>query len=504
MVETIGRCLGETSPMKVDFVSKKTPTVGEYVYLKYNNQIVLGMIDSLFRGSTTLSNDILNPETIEKILKIEGNIDHYVRGSVTILGDKDKLQIPKTPAPPGTEVIKADVELLKEVFGRSNGIRIGSILTEPEVPVMLDVNKMVSRHLAILAMTGSGKSNTTSIIIDQLLAIGGTMVVFDMHSEYGNAKFPNGEIKEIAPQLNPRDLDFNEFKELAVINDNAVNQERYLRDAYEYADDLTTEGESTNFIETMESKLNSIELELENEGTQSEKNTVKQVLYKLNDLKRKYKKILNSTDVADIVSILEPGKANIIRLGSIDERATDIIVKHVLSKILYRRKNAINNPNAETLDFPVFCIIEEAHMLASSRRGTRSKSVIGKIAREGRKFGVGLCLVSQSPKSLDSEILSQVNNMIILRLIEPGDQRHVRESSESLSEDLLNQLPALNIGEAVVLGQMTKLPTMVKVDEFKGKTVGNDLNITDLWMKSKREREESIKKGINDIDELGI
>ena len=166
MVETIGRCLGETSPMKVDFVSKKTPTVGEYVYLKYNNQIVLGMIDSLFRGSTTLSNDILNPETIEKILKIEGNIDHYVRGSVTILGDKDKLQIPKTPAPPGTEVIKADVELLKEVFGRSNGIRIGSILTEPEVPVMLDVNKMVSRHLAILAMTGSGKSNTTSIIID--------------------------------------------------------------------------------------------------------------------------------------------------------------------------------------------------------------------------------------------------------------------------------------------------------------------------------------------------
>ena len=94
--------------------------------------------------------------------------------------------------------------------------------------------------------------------------------------------------------------------------------------------------------------------------------------------------------------------------------------------------------------------------------------------------------------------------MIILRLIEPGDQRHVQESSESLSEDLLNQLPALNIGEAVVLGQMTKLPTMVKVDEFKGKTVGNDLNITDLWMKSKREREESIKKGINDIDELGI
>ena len=75
MVETIGRCLGETSPMKVDFVSKKTPTVGEYVYLKYNNQIVLGMIDSLFRGSTTLSNDILNPETIEKILKIEIKIN---------------------------------------------------------------------------------------------------------------------------------------------------------------------------------------------------------------------------------------------------------------------------------------------------------------------------------------------------------------------------------------------------------------------------------------------
>ncbi|RAP52353.1 MAG: hypothetical protein BZ137_08785 [Methanosphaera sp. rholeuAM130] len=175
----------------------------------------------------------------------------------------------------------------------------------------------------------------------------------------------------------------------------------------------------------------------------------------------------------------------------------------MLNNILIRRKNKIdNNYDGKTLDFPVFCIIEEAHNLASNARDTKSKYTISKIAREGRKFGVGLCLVSQSPKALDSATLSQINNLIILRLVEPGDQKHVQKSSESLSNDLLEQLPSLNIGEAVILGQMTKIPTMVKIDEFKGKTVGNDLDIVKLWQIDKQEREEKRKQAEEELDLL--
>lgn len=497
--------MGETSPLTVSFVSKKTPLVGEYVYLEYDNKIVLGMIESLLRGSTTLGDDILNPETIAKILNIEGNLDHYIRGKITILGDKDNLQIPRTPAPPGTEVKKADVNLLREVFEQKNGIRIGSILTEPDVPVKLDVNKMVSRHLAILAMTGAGKSNATSVIIDQLLAIGGTIMIFDMHSEYGRTDFPNGEKKTILPKINPRDLSLGEYKQLANMGENATNQIKYLRDAYDYANDLVKDGEVTDFIDTMLEQLETTLTKLENEENKrtSHIDAVRQVTFKIEDLRSKYIKILDSVDVDDIIDTIESGKVNIMGLGSIDERMTDILVDHTLNNILNRRRNAITNSKGKTLDYPIFCIIEEAHMLASEKRNTRSKYTIGRIAREGRKFGVGLCLISQSPKSLDSEALSQVNNMIILRLVEPGDQTHVQRSSESLSEDLLKQLPSLNIGEAIIVGQMTKIPTMVKIDEFKGKTIGNDLDIVGLWQKAKREKEERIQNGFDDLKDLG-
>ena len=116
-------------------------------------------------------------------------------------------------------------------------------------------------------------------------------------------------------------------------------------------------------------------------------------------------------------------------------------------------------------------------MLAPFDKETLSKYWIGRIAREGRKFGIGLCLVSQRPKRLDSDSLSQANNMIILKLVEPSDQRYVQQASEALSQDLLEQLPSLNIGETVIIGPCIKVHALVKIEEFKGKLVGTDPNV---------------------------
>ena len=135
----------------------------------------------------------------------------------------------------------------------------------------------------------------------------------------------------------------------------------------------------------------------------------------------------------------------------------------------------------DSMRAPVFVVLEEAHILAPKDRPTMSKLWIGRIAREGRKFGVGLCLVSQRPKGLDVDSLSQVNNMIILKLVEPSDQRHVQQASEQLSEDLLRQLPALNVGEAVIIGPMLPFPAMVKIDKFEGRLGGSDINVLEEW-----------------------
>lgn len=504
MEDIIGRCYGETSPGKVSFISKKIPSVNEYVYFDFNGRTIMGIIDSLLRGSFTLSDDLLDEDAIGKIVDMEGNSDQYIRGDVTILGDIENLEIPRTPAPIGTPIKRATIEQLDKLFRNNEGIKIGSVLSQPEVEVKLDVNKMVSRHLGILAMTGAGKSNATSVIIDELLAVGGTILVFDMHSEYGKTTFTNGTKKEISAKINPRFLNIYEFKRLARVPDSATNQERFLRDAYKHAKVLDTNGNTRGFIEEMMSYVTdkAEEYASEENKNKSLEDAARQVVFKLDDMRSIYHSILDKTDADDIVNSLELGKVNIIPLSSLDEVATDIIVNHVLSEILRRRKNAVTTGEDPTLDFPIFNVIEEAHILASQKRDTRSKGTISRIAREGRKFGVGLCLVSQSPKSLDSESLSQLNNLIILRLVEPSDQAHVQKSSESLSEDLLKKLPSLNVGEAVVLGQMTKVPTLVKIDEFKGKSVGNDLNILHIWQTAKREQEQRKKQSRIELEGL--
>lgn len=495
----IGRCIGETSLTQVSFISKEMPQVGEYVTMEYNNRTILGMIESLVRGSVSLNNEIYNPDTVAKIREIEGD-DYYIKGTVKILGDiNDSLKIPRTPAPPGTEIKKAPSDILKDIFDIENSLKLGTLINQSDVEVGIDINKMVSRHLAILAMTGAGKSNTVSVIIDGLLKENGCMLIFDMHSEYVDAEFTNGNVNVIQPMINPKNMDFTEIKKLANLK-NAPIQERYFRKAFYEANQKVREGvaESNDFIELLQIGLEKLYDEGENA---SEKNKIMDVLNKIEDLQIKYDKLLN-TSAGDILKEIKLGKANVLDLGQVDENTAEVLVAHILRRSLRSRKDYVKNGNKDALTYPVFFIVEEAHILAPKNRNPNSKHWITRVAREGRKFGLGLCLVSQSPKSVDEETLSQANNMIILRLVEPKDQRHVQAASESLSEDLVAQLPSLNIGEALVLGLMTKIPTLVKIDEFKGRHRGGDLDILDQWKTSKKNKKKRVKKQRMEIMDL--
>ena len=96
-----------------------------------------------------------------------------------------------------------------------------------------------------------------------------------------------------------------------------------------------------------------------------------------------------------------------------------------------------------------------------------------------------------------------MNNMIILRLVEPEDQRHVQSASESLSQDLVNQLPSLNVGEAIVLGLMSKVPTLVKIDEFKGRRHGDDMDIVSYFKNIKEKEAEEIARQEEETLDMG-
>jgi DNA helicase HerA-like ATPase len=93
--------------------------------------------------------------------------------------------------------------------------------------------------------------------------------------------------------------------------------------------------------------------------------------------------------------------------------------------------------------------------------------------------------------------------MIILKLVEPGDQRHVQQASEALSADLVQQLPSLNVGEALVMGKMIPVPALIKVRLAKTKTGGRDISAVSAW-RAYRESVESSKSKVKDFLELGM
>src|SRR5207237_4604821 len=99
----------------------------------------------------------------------------------------------------------------------------------------------------------------------------------------------------------------------------------------------------------------------------------------------------------------------------------------------------------------------------------RAIGITKQIAQEGRKFGVGLVLISQRPSRLDETTLSQCNSFVIMRMVNPADQNFVRRVIETLGEDEAKLLPDLDVGEALLSGQLIKFPVLVKMKEPRSK-----------------------------------
>ena len=495
----VGICVGETSLTEVTFISDKMPQVGEYVTIEYDGKKVLGMIENLVRGNDALNIDINDFKAIRQISKI-GAEDNYIRGKVKILGDvNDNLKLPRTPVLPGTEIKLADAEILKEIFKVTNPIKLGALVNQSDVEVNVEANPILSRHLAILAMTGAGKSNTVAVLIDQLLGYSVPVFIFDMHGEYKDAEFPNGNVNVIKPKINPQYMTFYEIKKLVNIPSNGYIQERHFRRAFKKAKEMLSDGvaHTNNFLQII---YDILEADSQVEGSDKQ---IVDVMNKIDDSMDRYSNLFDQY-TGNILTSIKKAHANVLDLSQVDESVASVLVSHILRNSLQRSKNAAHSGNKkELLDNSIFFILEEAHILAPNKRDSDSKRWIQRVAREGRKFGLGLCLVSQSPKTVDHDALSQMNNIIILRLVEPEDQRHVQSASESLSQDLINQLPSLNVGEAIVLGLMTRVPTLVKIDKFKGRQHGDDMDIVSHFINSQKDDEKEIDDLEDELLEMG-
>ena len=138
-------------------------------------------------------------------------------------------------------------------------------------------------------------------------------------------------------------------------------------------------------------------------------------------------------------------------------------------------------------------VIEEAHVFMPKNEHTDTKYIASKVAREGRKFGVGLIIVSQRPRTLDPNVLSQMGSLAIMKLVQQEDQSQIESSSESINGKIIEQLPSLNPGEAMLVGQWVNLPSFIRIDEIVERTMGKDPEPVNEWKNNKEKKDMSIE-----------
>ncbi|MEK6650064.1 MAG: helicase HerA-like domain-containing protein, partial [Bacteroidota bacterium] len=142
------------------------------------------------------------------------------------------------------------------------------------------------------------------------------------------------------------------------------------------------------------------------------------------------------------------------------------------------------NPNRR--DFPILLVFEEAHnyLPATGTTNTAARRTVERIAKEGRKYGVSIMVVSQRPVEVSETILSQCNNYVILRLTNPADQNYVRRLIPDTFANLTDVLPSLRQGEALVVGEAISMPLRVQIDFPNPEPDSADIKFYDKWKAS--------------------
>ncbi len=557
----LGYVVGETTPSRVWFTSSRQPRLGEYVVIGDGGDGILGLVEKTSAVSEVEAGlakpHPLPARAFSKVEPLVTRGGDMVRMGMARLvtsvrsAEEGEYQPPKVPPEPGSPVYQAGEDVLAGVFapeisdrdtrirlsgedgkpliykgGRTGNhyLRIGVLASHPSVPVYVNATKMLSRHSAILAVTGAGKSNTVAIIASRLAEAGGSIILFDMHNEYDEDIAP-GKVRVEEARVRPDIFSPHEIADMADIQETASNQRMILSDLHStYWEAFNSMGLSpdapvnmlTAIIEVLQRLTGTRTAGHQSSDSQQERLVAKmleianrrgivkkivgndaalKVLWKLEKLRDRYRSFFSvDKEPLKLGDLVQRGKLTIVKMASLDLKMADMLVAHIVGRIFEARKNKTIGSSGETIERPVLIVLEEAHLLIPARGKTETKSMASRIAREGRKFGVSLCLVSQRPTKLDEDVLSQMNSKFILRTISPEDQAYIMKTSEFISGELSEILPSLSTGEALVTGLMAPLPIVARVDLHPRKRAGRDIDFLEEWLHVKEEVEERIRE----------
>ncbi|GJE26244.1 ATP-binding protein [Methylobacterium organophilum] len=374
---------------------------------------------------------------------------------------------------------------------QERAIKVGCLIARSDVDVTLSASRLVSRHLAILAMTGGGKTVAARRIIRELIQQRYPLLILDPHGDYIGlyktralleAETPGAKIRLFYPELLVQE-DGEELvtKLILQMTSGLTDPQRdYLHGLYDR--EKTKHGEQAlKYIGRLLSRANQEKnnataptgltggnwkgtigaicrgLRIVQDRLDRMERSSKQMRDRLKDLE--FEPLPNPFSQPE--KIIQPGQVSILYLGGYDH-ITQCSLAAITLETLFEFRATLSNKIA-----PFFAVVEEAHtFIPSAREGTQdavSLPVVRRIITEGRKFGTGLMLISQRPSRLDETIISQCNSFLILRLVNPRDQTFVRSVMENLSESDARLIPGFGPGQGIVSGQVVRFPLPVRI-----------------------------------------
>jgi len=427
------------------------------------------------------------------------------------------------PLPQQTVYLTPKSEL-RFIYGHTKGavIRLGEHVGSGGAPCYADMNELLGKHTAVLGSTGSGKSGAVAAIIHSILERGQEtgyanwkprIVILDPHNEYGAAFPAHSKLSTDDGTLSLPYwlLNFQETVALLIGKTEfvATSQANIVKGALM---DARNEGAAALGLEvgaiTVDSpvpyKLANLraKIEADKPPQASKQDSHNSILQKLDVLKADARlKFLMAEWVGGaqdpfpgiVAQLMGDGpQPRVIDLSGVPNEVAGVS-SAVIARTLFNLK--VWQTSEERATDPVLLVCEEAHRYVPNSGEAQyeaAQEAIRRIAKEGRKYGVGLLLVSQRPSEVEATVLSQCNSWVVLRVTNDSDREHVKAILPDSMAGLTKMLSGLRRQEAIFVGQAAMLPSRIMIRDLTPEQLpkSNDIDFDKGWQSAAMSEEQ--------------
>ncbi|RMB34702.1 hypothetical protein C8J47_2432 [Sphingomonas sp. PP-F2F-G114-C0414] len=448
-------------------------------------------------------------------LKLEDTAGTCIAAEIDYLGEGDEERltgklytfrrgVTRYPMP-GCEVFPVTSADLKQIYaaGDRANIEVGMVYPTKDIRAALYVDAMLGKHFALVGSTGTGKSTGAALILHRIceLAPQGHIVMIDPHGEYAAAFKTNGAIYDVTNLQMPYWLmNFEEHCEVFLTSSGSARQfdadilakcllmaKAKSRLGQEIAK-LTVDAPIPYLLSDL---TNIISLEMGKMDRAGDTAPYLRLKTKIDEIKAdpRYGFMFSGMLVADTMAAFLgrifrlPGDGKPISIIDVSGVPSDItaVVVAVLARMTF--DFAIWSRNEPQR--PVLLVCEEAHRYIPAGQDTDTAvgRILGRIAKEGRKYGVSLGLITQRPSDLAEGVLSQCGTIIAMRLNNDRDQAFVRAAMPEGARGFLDSIPALRNRECIICGEGVTIPIRVSFDDLEDakRPASGDPLFSELW-----------------------